>query len=148
MMGARGSVTRLLFDLRSADSALRELAARLVWGRYFQEPLVLARNHQSARTRCREDEEDVLQSMYRSFCIRQRRSEFDLANRDELWKLLVHITLPKARNAANRKRQGKRDVCREELDPAADPPLGDDPVMILDQIDPDGPTSAEAVLLN
>jgi hypothetical protein len=60
------------------------VAARLVWGRYFQELLLLARNHLSARIRCREDEEDVLQSMYKSFCVRQRRGDFDLANRDEL----------------------------------------------------------------
>ena len=82
-------------------------AARLVWGRYFQELLVLARNHLSARIRCREDEEDVLRSMYKSFCSRQRRGDFDLANRDELWNLLVRITLRKARNAANRHLQGK-----------------------------------------
>jgi DNA-directed RNA polymerase specialized sigma24 family protein len=147
-MRAQGSVTKLIIDLRSADPALREVAARLVWGRYFQELLVLARSHLSARIRCREDEEDVLQSMYKSFCIRQRRGDFDLANRDELWKLLVQITLRKARNAARRHRQRKRDVCREAVDPAADAPLGDDPLMILDQIDAHGPTPAEAALLN
>ena len=69
-MGAHGSVTRLIIDLRSDEPAVRELAARLVWGRYFQELLVLARNHLSARIRCREDEEDILQSMYKSFWIR------------------------------------------------------------------------------
>jgi RNA polymerase sigma factor (sigma-70 family) len=143
-MGAQGSVTRLIIDLRSDDPAVREVAARLVWGRYFQELLVLARHHLSARIRCREDEEDVLQSMYKSFCIRQRRGDFDLASRDELWNLLVRITLRKARNTANRHRQGKRDVRRE--DSAA--PENDLPATILDQIDSDGPTPAEAALLN
>ena len=38
----------------------------------------------------------MLQSMYKSFCIRQRRGEFDLAGRDALWSLLVTITLRKA----------------------------------------------------
>ena len=69
-MGAQGSVTRLIIDLRSDEPAVREVAARLVWGRYFQELLVLARSHLSARIRCREDEEDILQSMYKSFWIR------------------------------------------------------------------------------
>src|SRR5271154_2375582 len=73
VMGSHGSVTRLIIDLRSSDPALREAAARLVWGRYFKELLTLARNHLSARIRCREDEEDILQSMYKSFCSRQRR---------------------------------------------------------------------------
>ena len=99
---------------------MREVAARLVWGRYFQELLALARNHLSARIRSREDEEDVLQSMYKSFCLRQRRGDFDLANRDQLWNLLVQITLCKARNTANRHLQGKRDVRREDTERADD----------------------------
>jgi hypothetical protein len=138
-MGAHGSVTRLIIDLRSDEPAVREVAARLVWGRYFKELLVLARCHLSARIRCREDEEDILQSMYKSFCIRQRRGDFDLANRDELWNLLVRITLRKARNAANPHIQGKRDVRREDT-PAAHPTVEDPPDAILDRIDSDGPT--------
>ena len=137
----------MIIDLRSNEPAVREVAARLVWGRYFQELLVLARNQLSARIRSREDEEDVLQSMYRSFCIRQRRGDFDLANRDELWNLLVRITLRKARNTANRHLQGKRDVRREDAE-AADRPGEDLPGTILDRIDSDGPTPAEAALLN
>ena len=146
-MGAQGSVTRLIIDLRSDEPGVREVAARLVWGRYLQELLLLARSHLSARIRCREDEEDVLQSMYKSFCIRQRRGDFDLANRDELWSLLVQITVRKVRNAANRHLQGKRDVRRE--DARTPDRSGEDlPGTILDQIDSDGPTPAEAALLN
>ena len=147
-MGAQGSVTRLIIDLRSDEPGVREVAARLVWGRYFKELLTLARNHLSARIRSREDEEDVLQSMYKSFCIRQRRGDFDLANRDELWNLLVRITLRKARNTANRHLQGKRDVRREDADAGIDRSAGDLPGTILDHIDSDGPTPAEAALLN
>jgi RNA polymerase sigma factor (sigma-70 family) len=147
-METHGSVTRLIIDLRSSDPALREAAARLVWGRYFKELLVLARNQLSAQIRCREDEEDVLQSMYKSFCSRQRRGDFDLTNRDELWNLLVRITLRKARNTANRHLQAKRDVRREGTEAAADQPGADSPATILDQIDSDGPTPAEAALLN
>ena len=147
-MSAQGSVTRLIIDLRSDEPAVRELAARLVWGRYLKELLVLARDHLSARIRSREDEEDVLQSMYKSFCIRQRRGDFDLANRDELWNLLVRITLRKARNTANRHLQGRRDVRREDPEAAADCSGADLPETILDQIDADGPTPAEAALLN
>jgi DNA-directed RNA polymerase specialized sigma24 family protein len=146
-MGAQGSVTRLIIDLRSDDPRVREVAARLVWGRYFQELLVLARNNLSARIRSREDEEDILQSMYKSFCLRQRRGDFDLANRDQLWDLLVQITLRKARNAANRHLQGKRDVRRED-EAAAGRSGADLPPPILDQIDSDGPTPAEAALMN
>ena len=146
-MGAHGSVTRLIIDLRSGEPRVREAAARLVWGRYFQELLVLARNHLSARIRCREDEEDILQSMYKSFCIRQRRGDFDLTNRDELWNLMVQITIRKARNTANRHRQGKRDVRREDAEAAVNDPRSEPADTILDQVDSDGPTPAQAALL-
>jgi DNA-directed RNA polymerase specialized sigma24 family protein len=86
--------------------------------------------------------------MYKSFCIRQRRGDFDLANRDELWNLLVRITIRKARNTANRHRQGKRDVRCEDAEAAVDRSGADLPITILDQIDSDGPTPAEAALLN
>ncbi len=146
-MGAQGSVTRLIIDLRSDDPGVREAAARLVWGRYFQELLSLARNHLSARIRSREDEEDVLQSMYKSFCLRQRRGDFDLASRDQLWDLLVRITLRQARNTATRHLQGKRDVRRED-GPVAGRSDEGRRATILDQIDSDGPTPAEAALMN
>ena len=58
--------------------------------------------------------------MYKSFCLRQRAGNFDLANRDQLWNLLVQITLCKARNTATRHIQGKRDVAgRSNVRPAA-----------------------------
>jgi DNA-directed RNA polymerase specialized sigma24 family protein len=146
-MGAHGSITRLIIDLRSDDRAVQDVAARLVWGRYFRELLALARSHLSARIRCREDEEDVLQSMYKSFCIRQRRGDFDLANRDELWNLLVRITLHKTRNTATRHVQRKRDVRREDARAAV--PTGEGPPdALLDRIDSEGPTPAEVALLN
>ena len=147
-MPTRGSVTRLIIDLRSDEAVVRELAARLVWGRYFQELLALARSHLSARIRGREDEEDVLQSMYNSFCLRQRRGDFDLANRDELWKLLVQITLRKARNTANRHLLARRDVRRDASGNAAPADGFDDQATLLNQLDIDEPTPAEAALLN
>jgi RNA polymerase sigma-70 factor, ECF subfamily len=146
-MGVHGSVTRLIIDLRSDEPRVREAAARLVWGRYFHELLSLARNHLSARIRSREDEEDVLQSMYKSFYLRQRRGDFDLANRDQLWSLLVQITLRKARNTSTRHLQRKRDVRRENA-PAAGRCDADSKATILDEIDSDGPTPAEAALMN
>ena len=41
-MGHHGSVTRLIYDLRSDDSAVRAEAARLIWQRYFHGLLELA----------------------------------------------------------------------------------------------------------
>ena len=78
----------------------------------------------------------------------QRRGDFDLASRDELWNLLVRITLRKAKNTANRHLQGKRDVRREHAESATGRSGEEATCTILDQIDTDGPTPAEAALLN
>jgi len=145
-MGREGSVTRLIQFLRSGDAAERDLAARLIWQRYFRDLLELARNNLNKRIRRREDEEDVLQSMYKSFCLRQQRGEFELAGRDALWKLLVTITLRKARNAAKKQSRDKRDITREQT--TADRDESESAHWALEQMDAAGPSPAEAAELN
>jgi RNA polymerase sigma factor (sigma-70 family) len=145
-MAHDGSVTRLIQLLRSGDLTERDLAARLIWRRYFQDLLELARNNLNKRIRRREDEEDVLQSMYKSFCLRQQRGEFDLADRDALWRLLVTITLRKARNAAKKQTRDRRDISREQTIPDRDDSQSAN--WALEQMDAAGPSPAEAALLN
>src|SRR5271170_3509258 len=145
-MVQEGSVTRLIQLLRSDDAAERDLAARLIWRRYFRDLLELARNNLNGRVRRREDEEDVLQSMYKSFCLRQQRGEFDLAGRDALWSLLVTITLRKARNAAKRQGRDMRDIAREQTLPIDDE--AQSARWVLEQMDAGGPSPAEAAVLN
>ena len=84
--------------------------------------------------------------MYASFCRRQRHGEFDLANRDQLWGLLVRITLCKVRNTANKHRCKKRDVNREKTWQPGDTEgaLSLD----LDGIKDRGPGPSEAAVLN
>jgi RNA polymerase sigma factor (sigma-70 family) len=145
-MGHQGSVTRLIYDLRSNDPAVRDLAARLIWQRYFHSLLELARSNLDRRVRRRTDEEDVAQSMFKSFCLRQQRGEFDLSDRDELWRLLVTITLRKARNAANAHRRKKRDIAREQTAAKGDRPTS--PHWMLEEMDAAEPTPEEAMVLN
>jgi RNA polymerase sigma factor (sigma-70 family) len=142
----RGSVTRWITRLQSDDTGDRNEAARLIWQRYFHALLALARDNLRPQIRRRENEEDVLQDMYSSFCRRQRRGEFDLADRDQLWGLLVRITLCKVRNTANKHRCQKRDVDRERAPQSGDEPgaLGLD----LDGIKERGPGPHEAAVLN
>jgi RNA polymerase sigma factor (sigma-70 family) len=133
--------------------AVRETAAQLIWQRYFPKLLVLASGHLDNQIRGREDEEDVLQTMYKSFVLRRKRGEFDIANRDELWKLLVTITLNKARNAANRNRAASRDVRRERsASPRrSDQSAADNPGELrraLQQMETGEPSPADAALLN
>jgi RNA polymerase sigma factor (sigma-70 family) len=145
-MVRHGSVTKLIQLLRSDEKTERDLAALLIWRRYFRDLLELARNNLNKRVRRREDEEDVLQSMYKSFCLRQQRGEFDLAGRDALWKLMVTITLRKARNVAKAQGREKRDIGREQTMPADDEARSAN--WALEQMDAAGPSPAEAAVLN
>lgn len=145
-MSTHGSVTRVAADLRSDDPSVRNRAAQQIWDRYFCKLLELARSKLHGRIRQREDEEDVLQSMYKSFCLRQQRGDYDLANRDALWKLLVTITLNKTRNVAKEQGRQRRDPAREQSMP------GDDEAnsarWALEQMEATDPSPQEAAILN
>ncbi len=145
-MVSDGSVTRLIRLLQSDDPAECEMAARLIWLRYFPRPPRGSRKNLNRRIRRREDEEDVLQSMYNSFCQRQRRGEFDLDGRDALWGLLVTITLRKVRSTARRHAREVRDIAREQTVPYDD--ASESPRWSLEQMDAAGPSPAEAAVLN
>jgi RNA polymerase sigma factor (sigma-70 family) len=147
-MTTPASVTRLIHLLRSQDTAVRDMAAGMIWQRYFRELLSLARRSLDRRVRHRADEEDVLQSMFRSFCARQGRGDFHLADRNELWRLLVTITLRKARNTTKAQRRERRDVEREQASAAEAGCDSSCTTWELAQMDAAGPSPAEAALLN
>jgi RNA polymerase sigma factor (sigma-70 family) len=147
-MKTAGSVTRLADQLRSDDVATRDEAARQIWQRYFPRLMELACKHLAPRVRRREDEEDVLQSMYKSFCLRLGRGDFALGDRTDLWRLLVTMTLNKARGAATRQRRHRRDYRREE---DAGPAGADDslaPEGPFARMEQSEPTPAEAAALS
>jgi RNA polymerase sigma factor (sigma-70 family) len=142
-----GSVTTLTDRLRSASPDSSDEAARQVFERYLPRLLTLARRHLDRRIRVLQDEEDVVQSMGRSFFSRLRRGDFDLADRDALWALLVTITLNKARNAADRHFAAKRDVRRVQPFPRSDDSPSDAPYQAFVP-EADEPTPVEADALN
>jgi RNA polymerase sigma factor (sigma-70 family) len=107
------SITILVEKLKSDNRAESERAATELWTRYSARLLGLARQKLSPRIRRREDENDVLQSMYKSFCLRQKQGMFDLNDRNDLWKVLVAITENKALNVAAKNTRQRRDVRRE-----------------------------------
>jgi DNA-directed RNA polymerase specialized sigma24 family protein len=144
-MTTHGSVTQLVADLRSDDAAVSNRAAQLIWDRYFGRLLELARNHLDRQIRRRVDEEDVLQSMYKSFCLRRQRGEFDLANRDALWGLLAKITLNKTRNAAKHELRGKRNINLERSIPVDDDAESDR--RVLEQMESTEPSPEQAAIL-
>jgi DNA-directed RNA polymerase specialized sigma24 family protein len=106
-----GSVTRWIGDLKAGGDS----AARHLWERYFHRLVHLARARLGAARRAGAiaDEEDAALSAFDSFCRGAARGRFpDLADRDDLWRLLVVITLRKVmgqvKHQSARKRGGGR----------------------------------------
>jgi RNA polymerase sigma factor (sigma-70 family) len=142
-----GSVTQLINRLRSWESDFDDEAARRIWECYLPRLLELARRRLDPRIRVRHDENDVVQSMGKSFFRRLRRGDFDVAGRDDLWALLVTITLNKACNAADRHFAAIRNVRRTQPLPSDDATPSDAPRGACDPQDVE-PTPAEADALN
>ncbi len=89
----RGSVTIWIDALRAGDQE----AARELWRRYFESLVRLARSRLQSKARRAADEEDVALSAFDSFYGGLAHGRFpDLADRDDLWRLLVTIAARKA----------------------------------------------------
>ncbi len=120
---SEGSVTRWIGDLKSGGDA----AAQHLWERYFDQLVRLAR----AKLRIGAggsalDEEDAALSAFDSFCRGAARGRYpQIADRDDLWRLLVVITVRKALNQVERHKAAKRGGGR--LVGEADLADGDEP---------------------
>ena len=120
----RGSVTIWIDALRAGD----EDAANQLWRRYFESLVRLARSRLRSGVRGVADEEDVALSAFDSFYGGMARGRFpDLADRDDLWRLLVTIAARKATNQnrweARQKRGGGRVIHESALAADTDPGL-------------------------
>lgn len=119
-MTADGSITLCLERLRQGDRA----AADRLWEAYIRRLVGLARDRLRSAPRRMADEEDVALSAFDSFCRRAERGGFArLANRDDLWQILVVLTSRKAIDLIRREgrevRGGGRVHSLTELDAAA-----------------------------
>jgi DNA-directed RNA polymerase specialized sigma24 family protein len=104
-MSDMGSITRWLDGLKAGDDA----AAQKLWEDYFQRLVALARARLQGVQRRAEDEEDAALSAFDSFCRAAAQGRFpQLYNRDDLWRLLVLITVRKASDLAERAARIKR----------------------------------------
>lgn len=113
-------------------------ATEAVFDRYARQLARLAEKHLSHRLARRVEGDDVVQSVFRTFFQRAERGEFQIRSNDQLWKLLVTITIRKTRMQARRHGAEKRDVALEATDPAAllaaiDREPGPDEARILDE---------------
>jgi DNA-directed RNA polymerase specialized sigma24 family protein len=121
------SITLWIRQLKEGDSE----AAQRLWETYFQRMVQLARQKLEGIPRAVADEEDVAVSAFRSFCMGARAGRFSqLADRDNLWPLLMALTanksvdLIRARNRQKRGGTGKAGTAGRQTttDPARSHP--------------------------
>jgi DNA-directed RNA polymerase specialized sigma24 family protein len=119
-MSSDGSVTHWIDLLQAGDLA----AVRPLWERYFGQLVHRARAALRGRANLGADEEDVALSAFDSFCRSAQQGRFpNLADRDDLWRLLMVFTARKAfrllRDATRHKRGGGK--VKTEVDLPAPP---------------------------
>jgi RNA polymerase sigma-70 factor (ECF subfamily) len=132
------SFADLLARVRAGDQA----AAALVVEEYARRLAALARRNLDPRILRKEDPEDVLQSVFKSFFRRVVQGQFRLGSRDELWALLVRLTHHKCGHRADYHRAARRDIRREVQVPL---PVGSSGVE--EDVPGRDPTPAEAAML-
>lgn len=93
------SVTRWIAGLKSGD----ETAAAAIWERFFLRLRDYARNKLGPTARRAVDEEDLALSALHALCVGAKDGRFQqLANRDDIWQILMMIAARKASNARRR----------------------------------------------
>jgi len=150
MTGGDGhSITGWLGNLKEGD----QTAAQPLWERYFSKLVVGARAKLSRlrRATADADEEDAALSAFNSFCAGAARGKFpQLADRDDLWRLLVVITARKAMAQANRqgrKKRGGGRVVEEAVLFGQNLDGGDGSLAGLEQIAARGPSPEFAAMM-
>jgi RNA polymerase sigma-70 factor (ECF subfamily) len=88
-------------------------AAQRVFERFGQRLIALARSRLDGRVRQKVDPEDVIQSVWKSFFLRQAQGQFDLRDWDSLWTILTLITVRKCGRWREHFQAGMRDVAVE-----------------------------------
>ena len=99
----------LVARLRDGDPQ----AAEELFARYAQRLTSLAEQQLSRKLSARLDGADVVQSVFRTFFRRSAAGQFRIDGSAELWRLLVQITLQKARAYGRQHTAGVRDVAAE-----------------------------------
>ena len=104
-MSLEGSVTIHLGKLKKGDQA----AARPLWERYFPWLVGLARRKLQSKPSGPADAEDVALGAFAKFCQSAEQGRLpEVRNRNELWRLLVTLTVRMAIDEVRRERRQKR----------------------------------------
>ncbi len=127
-MSSDDSITHWLGLLKGGN---REAVTPL-WERYFQLLVFRARAVLGAAPRRAADEEDVALSAFVSFCRGAEQRRFPrLDNRDDLWRLLLTLTVRKAAHQVRDERRARRGGGRVRVEADLAPPGAEDGEAVL-----------------
>ncbi len=113
-------VTEWINQLKAGDA----VAAQRLWEEYFQRMVQLARRKLSHVPRASADEEDVALSAFKSFCLGAREGRFtQLLDSDNLWPLLMAITLHKSVDLIRGENRQKRGGAGQTATPDSTAPM-------------------------
>ena len=132
------TVTGWIRGIEAGDPA----AADALWARYYEKLVRIARRKLAGTPRRIADEEDVVISAFHSFCRAAREGRFPrLADRTDLWRLLIKLTARKAVDLIRYNARQKRRVVGQS---ALAQPGDDDPGGNLDTVIGKSPSPAFA----
>ncbi len=115
MSDQENSVTMWVHALRSGN----ESAATALWERYFDQLVRTARGRMRAMPQTDYDEEDAAISTFQILCSKLREGAYpDLADRDELWNLLLTVLVRKVNRRYAYNNADKR-IQSQSLEPSA-----------------------------
>jgi len=144
--GSSESVTEWLEGLKQGESD----AAQRIWERYFDRLLRLARARLGPTRSPQVDHDDVVSEAFANFCRAVEAGRFPkLADRDDLWQLLVMLTERRVVDQIRRDRAKKREMpaAAATAAPTLDSSAGQVGRATANQIVDDQPTPALAAEL-
>lgn len=100
-------------DMIDAANQGREFADSEIHRAFVRRLVALSNRYISERFRSKVEAEDVVQSVFKSFFLKQRDEEYEIEESDDLWRLLAKITVAKTINKIKQFRTIKRSVSRE-----------------------------------
>ncbi|MEZ6132421.1 MAG: ECF-type sigma factor [Planctomycetaceae bacterium] len=116
------SVTLWIQALRAGD----DTAAQELWRLYFGQLMQIARSRMASLPCAVYDEEDAAISTFRVLCEKLREGRYpELADRDELWKLMLKMLVRKVGRRSEYEATQKRSASRAPID-SADLSFSDD----------------------
>ncbi len=145
---AEQSFRALIANAHNGDN----VAAQAIVNEYTDALVAVARRQIGPRLARRLDPDDVVQSTYRSLFVRMRDGQYELGSGQDLWKLLVTMTLNKVRRQARYHSTQRRNTQLERVgaeflegeicDPAPGPSdaaeLVDETAALLSEVEPPG----------